>query len=135
VPAPAIDVEADCEASKAYSTRLDAEPAAAAAALKFELPQPEATELKTYPTGNPDDFRSMAQELTPPAAAGTVSDNIVQKALDMGQPASASLSLFFSLTIRRLAKVLRADFCKKSINFSPLTPPNSNAPAFLLGGV
>ncbi|WP_017721632.1 hypothetical protein [Kamptonema formosum] len=87
VPAPEIDVAADYQASKAYSTGLDAEAAAAATAPQFELPQPEAKKLNTQPTGNPDDFRSMAQDLIPPAPAATVSDEILRKALDLGPPA------------------------------------------------
>jgi hypothetical protein len=91
---PTIDVAADYEASKEFSvseidrTGEGAQAAAAATAPQFEVPKPQETVFKAEATGNPEDYMDMAKELSPtPAASGEVTDDLVQKALEMGQPA------------------------------------------------
>lgn len=92
-PAPQVDVAADYEASKAFSTSsIDqteegVKAAEAATAPKFEVPKPEETELKVESTGDPSDFVDMAKEVRPDVgAAGNVSDELVEKAIELGQP-------------------------------------------------
>ena len=92
--APKVDVAADYEASKEFSvseidrTSEGAQAAAAATAPKFEVTKPKETEFKAEPTGNPSDYLDMAKEVSQtPAASGNVTDDLVQKALEMGQPA------------------------------------------------
>jgi hypothetical protein len=92
---PAIDVSADYEASKAFSvseidrTEEGAPAAAAATAPKFEVPAAKETEFFAEPTGDPADYMDMAKEVSrTPVASGEVTDELVQKALEMGQPAS-----------------------------------------------
>ena len=90
---PAVDVSADYEASKAFSvsevdrTSEGAEAAAAATAPKFQVPKATETAFKAEQTGNPADYKDMAKEVSrTPAASGEVSDDLVEKALEMGQP-------------------------------------------------
>lgn len=90
--APKVDVEADYEASKEYSvsdvdrSAQGAEEAAAATAPEHELHQPEATKTVAEPTGDPADYREMAQELRPEAANTGDSHDLIQKAIEKGQP-------------------------------------------------
>jgi len=43
--------------------------------------------VEDKPTGNPDDYRSMARDVSSTTEAGAnVSDDLVQKALEKGQP-------------------------------------------------
>lgn len=88
-----VDVAADYEASKEFSmSEIDkagkgAELAEAATAPQFEVPKPEETELKTEPTGDPSDFKAMAADVNPHAeSTGNVDDDLVKKAIDLGQP-------------------------------------------------
>lgn len=90
---PNIDVEADYEASKQFSvSEVDrsgagAEAAEAVTAPEFEVPEPEETQYIAEPTGNPDDYRDMARDLSPKSDAVTsVSDDLVRKALEKGEP-------------------------------------------------
>jgi len=90
---PQVDVSADYEASKEFSvsevdrTGAGVQAAATATAPKFDISAPKDTELKTQPSGNRDDFRSMAKEIKPEAGEiGAVSDELLQKALDKGTP-------------------------------------------------
>jgi hypothetical protein len=90
---PTVDVSADYEASKAFSvseidqTEAGAQAAAAATAPQFEVSQPAETTFKAEPTGNPEDYMDMAKEVNPtPVASGEVTDDLVQKAIEMGQP-------------------------------------------------
>ena len=92
---PKIDVSADYEASKEFSvsaidlTEEGAQAAAAATAPKFEVPVAKETEFKAEPTGDPADYMDMAKEVSrTPVASGEVTDELVQKALELGQPAS-----------------------------------------------
>ena len=90
--APKVDVAADYEASKEYSVSdvdrsgQGAEAAAAATAPEHELHQPEETKIETEPTGDPADYREMAQDLRPEAANTGDSHDLIQKAIEKGQP-------------------------------------------------
>lgn len=91
---PQVDVAADYEASKEFSvsdidrSAAGEKAAAVATAPQFKIPEPQSTELKTESSGDPDKFRSMAQEIRPePGETGSVSDELLQKALEKGQPA------------------------------------------------
>ena len=91
---PTVDVSADYEASKEFSvsdidrTGAGAEAAAAATAPKFDIPAPTEIPLPADSSGNPDAFRSMAQDLNPAGVPGEVTDDLIQKALDLGTPGS-----------------------------------------------
>lgn len=92
--APQVDVSADYEASKAFSvsevdrTGEGAQAAAAATAPHYKVSQPQETEFKAEPTGNPDDYLDMARDVNPtPEASGNVTDELVEKALKKGQAA------------------------------------------------
>ena len=90
--APDANVEADYEASKQFSVspidRTEEGTAAAEAvtAPKFDIPTSETSTLTGEATGNPDDYRQMAADISSaPSGAGNVSDDLVQKALDKGR--------------------------------------------------
>ncbi len=88
--APKVDFEADYAAAQQFSvSEIDPTDAgvAAATAPKFEIPQPEETKTEAQPTGNPDDYREIAQEIgnSRTQAVTNVSDDLVQKALEKGQ--------------------------------------------------
>ncbi|XGV98228.1 MAG: hypothetical protein ACAF41_04695 [Leptolyngbya sp. BL-A-14] len=90
--APTANVEADYEASKQFSTseidRTEAGKAAAdeATSHQFAMPEPDDATLVTESTGNPDDYKQMAEDVTPDSAgAGNVSDAMVQKAMQKGR--------------------------------------------------
>ncbi|MEG4148750.1 hypothetical protein [Microcoleus sp. Pol12B5] len=92
---PTVDVSADYEASKEFSvsdidrTGAGAQAAAAATAPKFPIPAPQDNIAKPADTsGNPADFRSMAQDITPAGTPGEVTDDLMQKAIDLGTPGS-----------------------------------------------
>lgn len=92
--APQIDVNADYEASKAFSvseidrTTEGAAAAAAATAPQLEVPQAKETTYKAEPTGNPSDYVDMARDINPVAEGATnITDDLVAKALEKGQPA------------------------------------------------
>lgn len=92
-PVPAVDFDADYEASKQFSVSdvdrsgAGAEAAKAATAPKFEVHEPEATKVEAKPTGNPDDYRDMASDIISTTVAdGNVGDDLIQKALKKGQP-------------------------------------------------
>ncbi|MEG4349346.1 hypothetical protein QUA70_21180 [Microcoleus sp. LAD1_D5] len=91
---PTVDVSADYEASKEFSvseidrTGAGAEAAAAATAPKFAIPAPKDIPLPADSSGNPADFRSMAQDITPAGIPGNVTDDLIQKAIDLGTPGS-----------------------------------------------
>jgi hypothetical protein len=90
--APKVNISEDYEASKEFSTSsvdqtgAGVEMAQAATAPQYELSEPEATSTTAEPTGNPDDYRDMAREVVPHAAGGNVTDELVQKALELGEP-------------------------------------------------
>jgi hypothetical protein len=92
-----VNVSADYEASKEFSvSELDKtgegqKAAEAATAPQFSIPEPETTEYKAEPTGDPSDYLAMAKEVgADTQAAGNVDDDLMQKAIEKGQPASQS---------------------------------------------
>ena len=91
---PTVDVSADYEASKEFSvsdidrTSAGAEAAAAATAPKFPIPAPKEIAQPADTSGNPADFRSMAQEVNPEGVPGDVTDDLIEKAIDLGTPGS-----------------------------------------------
>lgn len=91
---PAVDLDADYEASKAFSvseidrTGEGTQAAAKATAPNLEVPKAQETVHKTEATGNPDDYLDMAREVNPTAeSAGNVDDELVEKALKKGEAA------------------------------------------------
>lgn len=90
--AQTVDVEADYEASKAFSvsevdrTSKGAQEAAEATAPHFKVSQPKETVHKAEATGNPSDYLDMARDVNPQSeATGNITDETVQKALEKGQ--------------------------------------------------
>jgi hypothetical protein len=91
---PKVNVEADYSAAQEFSsseidqTSAGDEAAAAAVAHQHEVPAPEATPVVTQPTGSPDEFIDIAKEVSPFSSGATnVTDELVQKAINKGQPA------------------------------------------------
>lgn len=89
---PAVDTEADYEASKAFSTsKIDrtgegAQAAAKATAPNFEVPKAQEITPKSEASSNPNDYLDMARDVNPAAGSvGNVDDEIVQKALKKGE--------------------------------------------------
>jgi len=95
---PAVDFNADYEAAQQFSvsdvdrTGEGAAAAEAATASQFQVSQPEETKTEAQPTGNPSDYLDMAEDvgLQTEAGTGNVSDDLVNKALDMGKPGSST---------------------------------------------
>ncbi|MEG4392965.1 hypothetical protein [Microcoleus sp. BROC3] len=91
---PTVDVSADYEASKEFSvseidrTGAGAQAAAAATAPKFAIPSPKEIAKPGDSSGNPTDFRSIAEEIKPAGTPGDVTDDLIQKAIDLGTPGS-----------------------------------------------
>lgn len=82
---------ADYAAAQAMSTGIvDAETAEAMVAPQFEVAQPDQVDIGSTPVNqsdsNPGDYRAMAKEVSSaPAAAGNVTDDLVEKAIAKGQ--------------------------------------------------
>ena len=89
---PTVDVSADYEASKEFSVsdidRTGAGAEVGRMALKFDIPAPTEIPLPADSSGNPDAFRSMAKDVNPAGAPGEVTDDLIQKAIDLGTPGS-----------------------------------------------
>lgn len=91
--APTANVEADYEASKQFSTspidetEKGAKAADAATAPKFAMPEPDKQISSSDSTGNPDDYKKMAQDVSPvvSGSTGASSDELYQKALEKGK--------------------------------------------------
>lgn len=90
---PQVDVDADYEASKAFSTSAidnteeGAKAAEAATASNFKVPEAKETNFTAESTGNPDDYRQMAKDVNPRAGEATAdSDSLIKKAIEMGKP-------------------------------------------------
>lgn len=88
-----VNVAADYEASKQFSvseidkTKEGVQAAEAATAPQFELTQPAETSTQSKSDADPADYREMAKDVSPaPTGAGNVTDDLVEKAMDMGQP-------------------------------------------------
>jgi hypothetical protein len=81
---PRVDVEADYQASKAYSYGLSAEAAAAVTAPMLEIPEPETPEpIKVEASGDPSQFLAMARDLPTTSHSGNITDELVKKALNI----------------------------------------------------
>jgi hypothetical protein len=85
-PALDVDVDADYEASKEFSTGENTATAEAEMAPQFELSEPEEATFTAEPTGDPSEFRDMAADLNPQGGTGNVDDDLVKKAIELGQP-------------------------------------------------
>ncbi|WP_026732600.1 hypothetical protein [Fischerella sp. PCC 9605] len=90
--APSVDMESDYQAAQQFSvSEVDRTGEGAKAAEQATAPQyqmPEATEVKTeaQPTGNPNDYKEMANEVGASQEAVTsVSDDVLKQALEKGQ--------------------------------------------------
>ncbi len=95
LPAPKVDVSADYEASKEFSvsdidrTSEGEKAAQAASAPAFEIHEPETTHAKAEPTGDPSEFLNMAKSINhDQGAVGNVSDDLIHKAIEKGQPSN-----------------------------------------------
>ncbi|AUS99344.1 hypothetical protein CLI64_02455 [Nostoc sp. CENA543] len=82
--APQVDFDADYAAAQQLSAGVDVE---AVNTPEDKTPQPEATKTEAPPTGNPEDYLELAKEVgaSKNEAVTQVSDDLVQKAIDMGQ--------------------------------------------------
>lgn len=95
-----INVAADYEASKQFSvseidkTKEGAQAAEAATASDRKLPQPDesltASNTQAKSDADPADYREMARDVSQgTTGASNVSDDLVEKALEMGQPSES----------------------------------------------
>ena len=99
---PEVDFDADYEAAQQFSvsdvdrTGGGAAAAEAATAPDFQVSQPQETKTAAQETGNPSDYLDMAEEVAEDvgsqteAGTGNVSDDLIDKALDMGKPGSST---------------------------------------------
>ncbi|MBW4642447.1 MAG: hypothetical protein KME23_05460 [Goleter apudmare HA4340-LM2] len=92
--APKVDFEADYAAAQQFSvseidrTAEGVAAAEAATAPKYEVPASEDVKNEAQSTGNPDDYVELAKEVggAKNQAVTNVSDDLMQKALEKGQP-------------------------------------------------
>jgi hypothetical protein len=91
--APSVDMEADYQAAQQFSvseigrTGEGAKAAQDATAPKYQMPEAEEKKTEAQPTGDPADFKAMAEEISSSNQAVTnFSDDLVQEALKKGQP-------------------------------------------------
>jgi hypothetical protein len=90
--APKVDFDADYELAKEMSvspidnTEEGQKAAEAAVAPQYEMPEPEDMRVEPGVTGNPNDYMSMASEISGTEAVGNVDDDLMKKALELGQP-------------------------------------------------
>lgn len=93
--APTANVESDYEVSKQFSTspidqtEAGAKAAADATASQFALPKPDASSSTLDSTGNPDDYRQMAQNASsiPDSSASLNPDTLYEQAVEKGKAA------------------------------------------------
>ncbi|OKH27397.1 hypothetical protein [Chroogloeocystis siderophila] len=90
--APNIDFDADYAAAQQMSvsdidrTEAGAQAAEEATAPQFEVSQQQESKTEAPATGNPDDYKQMAQESAAAAEpVSEVSDDLLKKALDLGK--------------------------------------------------
>jgi len=90
---PSVDVDADYAAAQQFSvsdidrTPEGAEAADKATAHQFATTTPSETNSQTLSTGDPSDYMAMAKDVgASTGAAGNVDDDLIQKALEKGQP-------------------------------------------------
>ncbi len=90
--APQIDVSSDYEASKQFAanphadTKEGAKAIADATAPQFPVPEPKEVGHATEASSDPADYLDMAKDINPTGGQGKVSDDLMQKALEKGQP-------------------------------------------------
>lgn len=92
--APNVDFDADYAAAQQFSvseidrTGQGAAAAEAATAPEQKVPQAKETTTQTQSTGNPDDYTELAKEVgnAKTDAVASVDDDLVEKALEKGQP-------------------------------------------------
>ncbi|MFN6564895.1 MAG: hypothetical protein RMY28_034565 [Nostoc sp. ChiSLP01] len=92
--APNVDFDADYAAAQQFSvseidrTGEGAAAAEAATAPEQKVPQAKETKTQTQSTGNPDDYTELAKEVgnAKTEAVTSVDDDLVEKALEKGQP-------------------------------------------------
>jgi hypothetical protein len=90
---PQVDIDADYAAAQQFSvsdidrTAEGAEAADKATANQFSTTNQSEPKAETMPTGDPSDYMDMAKDVgLATGAAGNVDDDLVQKALEKGQP-------------------------------------------------
>lgn len=89
---PTVDFDADYAAAQQFSVsdvdRTDegAKAAEAATAPHFQVSSAEDTKLEAKETGDPSDYMEMAKDVTGAQSTGNVSDDLIQKAFEKGQP-------------------------------------------------
>ena len=89
---PTVDFDADYAAAQQFSVsdidRTDEgeKAAEAATAPQFQVSNSEETKLEAQETGDPSDYMDMAKDLAGTQAVGNVSDDLMQKAFEKGQP-------------------------------------------------
>ena len=90
---PSVDIDADYAAAQQFSvsdidrTPEGAEAADKATAHQFATTTPSETNSETLSTGDPSDYMAMAKDVgAPTGVAGNVDDDLIQKALEKGQP-------------------------------------------------
>lgn len=90
--APNIDFDADYAAAQQMSvsdidrTEAGAQAAEEATAPQFEVSQQQERKTEAPATGNPDDYKQMAQEsVASSEPVSEVSDDLLKKALDLGK--------------------------------------------------
>ncbi len=83
-----VDMDADYETAQRLSTSsISAEEAEDIVAPEFEVSQPEDVVISSNPTGDSIDYTDLAKDINPaPAGAGNITDDLVEKAIAMGQP-------------------------------------------------
>lgn len=99
---PEVDFDADYDAAQQFSVSdVDRSGGGAAAAEAvtapdFQVSKPQETKTAAQETGNPSDYLDMAKEVAEDddfqteAGTGNVSDDLIDKALDMGKPGSST---------------------------------------------
>lgn len=84
-----VDVSADYEASKEFSGGASDQEAKAATSPKFRVSEPISPSVSSSTAkGDPQQFRSMAADISSSESSvhEDVSDDLVKKALEKGQP-------------------------------------------------
>lgn len=87
-----VDFEADYAAAQQFSvsdidrTGEGEKAAEAATGSQFKMPASEGTKMDSKETGDPNNYMDMAKDVTGAEATGNVSDDLVQKAIEKGQP-------------------------------------------------
>jgi hypothetical protein len=83
-----VDTSADYEVAKQMSeSSVSAKQAEDMVAPQFAMTQPEDVQIGSTSDNDSVDYMDMAKDITEtPAGSGNVTDDLVEKALEMGQP-------------------------------------------------